>query len=163
MRTSRCILVAAILACAGCAGYSTESLIDPKYKTVYVQTFDNRSFYRGFEQSLTRELINKINSRTTLRIAPKDRADTIITGLISSFQQYVLTEDANDNVRELQVTLTVDMTWTDRRTGRPIAAVRNMAVSDQIKFDIGQTLDSTTPKLFQDAAERLVDHLEKPW
>ena len=146
----------------GC-GYSAQSLIDPKYKTVYVKTFDNRSFYRGFEQSLTRELINKINSRTTLRIAPRDQADTVITGQITDFRQYVLTEDALNNVREMQVTLIVDMTWTDRRTGRVITTVSNMPVSGQIKFEIGQTLDTTTPKLFQDVAERLVERLEAPW
>ena len=41
----RFILGLAFAAFAGCSGYSTESLIDPHYKTVYVKTFDNQTFY----------------------------------------------------------------------------------------------------------------------
>ncbi len=157
------ILALAILVALGCSGYSSQSLIDPKYQTVYVKTFDNQSFYRGFEQSLTREVVNKINARTHLRIAPLDRTDTIITGQISDFRQQVLAEDLQDNVRETQITVTVDMTWTEAKTGKVIKAVRGLALSDTIKFDTGQTLDTATPELFDDMAERLVEELEAPW
>ena len=163
MRRSRHILALAALACAGCAGYSAQSLIDPEHKTVYVQTFDNQSFYHGFEQSLTREIINKIKSRTRLKIVPRDRADTILSGRISDFRRQVLTEDLNDNVRDMLITLTVDMTWADARTGKPIKVVRGLTLADQIKFDVGETLDTTTPELFEDVAERLVEELEASW
>ncbi len=162
MRRINAILAMTLLA-AGCSGYSAESLVDAKYRTVYVKTFDNQSRYRGFEQSLTREFINKLNSRTDLRIAPRDKADTIITGQIADFKQQVLTEDLQDNVRELQITVTVDMTWTEAKSGKVIKAVRGLALSDQIKFDIGETLETTTPELFDDMAERLVEELEAPW
>ena len=162
-RISLLLALSAAAAVAGCSGYSTRSLIDPQYRTVYVKTFDNQSFYRGFEQSLTRQVVNKINSRTHLRIAPLGKADTVLTGLISNFQQQVLTEDLQDNVRETQITVTVDMTWTDAKTGKAIKAVRGLALSDTIKFDIGQTLDTTTPDLFDKMAERLVEELEASW
>ena len=162
MRRISAVLAMTLLA-VGCSGYSTESLVDPKYQTVYVKTFDNQSFYRGFEQSLTREFINKLNARTHLRIAPRDKADTIITGQIADFRQQVLTEDLQDNVRELQITVTVDMTWTEAKSGKVIKAVRGLALSDSIKFDIGETLQTTTPELFDDMAERLVEELEAPW
>jgi len=148
--------------CAGC-GYSTQSLIDPRYKTVYVETFDNRTFYPGFEVSLTRALVNEINSKTNLRVVPRNQADTVITGQITDFQQYVLTEDPHDNVREMQVTAYVDMTWTDRRTGQPIKTVRNYTGSEQIKFDVGETLETATSELFRDLAQELVEQLEAEW
>ena len=100
MRRGTPLLALAVLACAGCSGYSSRSLIDPKYKTIYVQTFNNLTYYRGFELRLTREIINKINARTHLQIAPRDRADTVLSGQVSNFRQQVLTEDIHDNVRD---------------------------------------------------------------
>jgi hypothetical protein len=154
--------LAALFTCAGC-GYSSQPLINPKYKTVYVETFDNRTFYRGFENSLTRALVNEINTRTRLRIVPRSQADTVISGQITDFKQVVLTEDPHNNVREMQVTAYVDMTWTDRRTGQPIKVVRGHTASEQIKFEIGQTLETASTELFRDLAQELVEKLESDW
>ena len=159
----RFILGLAFAAFAGCSGYSTESLIDPHYKTVYVKTFDNQTFYRGYEQTLTREFINQMNARTRLRIAPLGKADSIISGQITAFTQQVLTQDVNDNVRELQIVLTVDMNWTDAKTGKLIRATHGLQLADRVKFDIGQTLNTQTPGLFSDVAVRLVESLEASW
>jgi hypothetical protein len=156
------LLLAALFLCAGC-GYSSQPLIDPKYKTVYVETFDNRTFYRGFENSLTRALVNQINANTHLRIASRDRADTVLSGQITDFKQSVLTEDLHNNVREMQVTAYVDMTWTDRHTGQVIKRVHDHTVSEQIKFEIGQTLETASSELFRDMAQELVEQLESDW
>jgi hypothetical protein len=156
------LLLAALFACAGC-GYSSQPLIDPKYKTVYVDTFDNKTFYRGFENSLTRALVNQINTNTHMRIVPRNQADTVISGQITDFKQVVLTEDLNNNVRESQVTAYVDMTWTDRRTGAVIKKVHNHTCSEDIKVALGQTLETESAELFRDLAQELVEQLEKDW
>lgn len=160
----RCILAVllAVAACVGC-GYSNEALIDTRYRTVYVQTFDNLSWYRGFEVGLTRAVVNEINERTRMKLAPRDSADTLLTGKILDFKQNVLTETATDNIREIEVTLVVDMTWLDLRTGRAIKEVRNFVQTRQAKFDIGQTLDTATADAFTHVAERLVNQLEFDW
>ncbi len=158
----RCVLLAAIVLTTGC-GYSPQALIDPQYRTVYVDTFDNHSWRRGFEYGLSRALVNEINLKTDLRIVNRDVADTIITGQIREFRQHVLVEDADDNVRELQLTMVVDMTWTDRRTGRAIRTVRAHAAHEQVKFDLGETLEGVTGEMFHDVAEELVEKLEADW
>ena len=162
MRRPGRIAVVVVLLALGC-GYSSQSLIDSRYKTVYVETFDNQSFYRGFELTLTRALINEINRKTHLRIVPREQADTVLSGQISDFKQVVLTEDADDNVRESEVRVTIDMTWTDRRTNQPIKTVRGFVGSEQIKFDIGETLETATSELFYDVAEDLIEQLEADW
>jgi hypothetical protein len=162
LKRSRILLLAVLFTCAGC-GYSSQPLIDPKYRTVYVETFDNKTFYRGFENSLTRALVNEINTKTRLRIVSRNQADTVISGQITDFKQVVLTEDPHNNVREMQVTAYVDMTWTDRRTGQPIKTVRGHTASEQIKFEIGQTLETASTELFRDLAQELVEQLESDW
>ncbi len=163
MQRVSAILGLACLTLVGCGGYSSESLIDPQYRTVYVKTFENDTFYRGYEQALTREFVNKLNSRTHLRVAPLGRADSILTGRISAFKQQVITQDVGDNVREMQMVLTVDMTWTDAKTGKAIRAVRGLELADRVKFDLGQTVDTQSSVLFNDVAVRLVEALEAPW
>ena len=69
----------------------------------------------------------------------------------------------NDNVRELQIVLTVDMNWTDAKTGKLIRATHGLQLADRVKFDIGQTLNTQTPGLFSDVAVRLVESLEASW
>ena len=156
------ILLAVTLVTVGC-GYSSQALIDPQYRTVYVDTFDNQSWRRGFEYGLSRALVNEINLKTDLRIVDREVADTIITGQIRNFRQDVLTEDADDNVRELQLTMVVDMTWTDRRTGQPIKTVWAHAGHEQVKYDLGETLQGVTNEMFHDVAEELVEKLEADW
>ena len=160
MRPGKCIWLPTLLTCAfvcGACGYTSESLLDPQNRTVYVDT------YRGFEVSLTRALINEINAKTDLRIVPRDQADTLITGNIADFRQHVLTEDEHDNIRETEVRIFVNMTWTDRRTDRPIRRLRNVGAAEQIKWELGQTLESETVELFRDLAERLVERMEANW
>jgi len=132
-------------------------------KTVYVETFDNKTFYRGFENSLTRALVNEINAKTHMRIVPRNQADTVISGQIRDFKQVVLSEDLHNNTREMRVTAYVDMTWTDRRTGQVIKKVDGHTTSKQIKFETGQTLETATTELFQDLAKELVEKLETDW
>jgi len=155
------MLLAAVLICTGC-GYSSQSLIDTQYRTVYVEMFDNQSWYRGFEVGLSRELVNMINSRTHLRIVPKSQAQTIITGQIRDYRQVVLTEDELDRVRELQVTIVVDMTWRER-SGKSIKVVRHFVRSEQVKRDLDETIESVNVELFRDTAEELVERLEADW
>lgn len=162
MRRNRTVLLLALVLCVGC-GYSSESLFDSRYKTIYVEMFDNHSRYRGFEVALTRALINEINAKTDMRVVGRDRADTVLTGQIADFHQQVLTEDEDDNIREAQVTIIVDMTWRNRRTGRPIRVVRGFKGTEQIKYDLGETLQTATGELFPYMAERLVERLEAAW
>jgi len=158
----RSALLAGALFCAGC-GYTSEPLIESRYGTVYVETFDNDSRYRGYEVGLTRALINEINAKTDLRIVARDQADTVITGKIADFRQHVLTEDEDDNVRETEITLRVNMTWTDRRTGRPVRVIRDFVDAEQVKWELGQTVESQSVELFRHVAERLVERMEAPW
>ena len=161
-RTRLSWLLVAVLLCSGC-GYSSRSLIDERYRTVYVKTFDNLTFYRGFEFELSRALVNEINAKTHLRIVPMNQAQTLLEGRIVGFKQNVLTEDVDDNVRELEITLVVDMTWTDLATNRQLRKVNSFTETAQAKFDIGENLESATAEAFADIAERLVNELEAEW
>jgi len=125
--------------------------------------FDNLTFYRGFEFALTRALSNEINAKTHLRIVPLRDAQTLLEGRIIGFKQNVLTEDVDDNIRELEVTLVVDMTWTDLATNRKIRSIRGFVQTAQAKLDIGENLETATVEAFADIAERLVNELEADW
>ena len=70
------------------------------------------------ELDLTERLKNEVVRRTPLKIAPEERADSILEATIRKVEPTVLVRDVNDNVASQRVTISVDFTWRDRRTGR---------------------------------------------
>src|SRR5947209_5996378 len=103
---------------AGC-GYSSKSLYPASVNTVAVPIFGNKTFRREWEMRLTEAIDKNIEYRTPYKLAPQGKADTLLTGEIVDIQEQVLTRRYGPNIpRETQLTLVVDFTWKDLRTGR---------------------------------------------
>ena len=91
-RQLTCIVVIFALI-SGC-GYTNKSLISRKINSIYIPIFENYTFRRGLEFDLTNAVKDEIMSKTKLRIAQKDNADTILTGKINKVTESVLTSNA---------------------------------------------------------------------
>jgi Lipopolysaccharide-assembly len=122
---------ASLAALAGCrnggysfAGYQlgAGALYDPNIRTVYVPLFNNRAFqttpYRGFEVDVTQAVVREIGKTTTFRVTSNpDKADTELLGNIISIQKTLLNRNQQNQIREGEVTVWVDVVWRDLRTG----------------------------------------------
>jgi hypothetical protein len=126
-----CILAAVSL--CGC-GYrlSGNAENDPSYRwptlyrgdvhTVAVPIFGNRTFYQGVEFRLTKSIINQLESQSPYKVAPKERADTILEGEITSVHLHTISNNAISAVPQEQMyQLVVRFTWRDLRTGKILA------------------------------------------
>lgn len=103
---------------AGC-GYRTDQLFRPDIHTVYVEMFDSKEFRRDLEFTLTEAVKKRIATDTPYRLAPKNRADTILWGEILEERQAAFAPDFRSRQpREKQLTLGVRVRWEDVRTGR---------------------------------------------
>ncbi|ODS32603.1 MAG: hypothetical protein SCARUB_02255 [Candidatus Scalindua rubra] len=154
------ILVFALM--SGC-GYSTKSLISRKINTIYIPIFENITFRRGIEFDLTKAVKEEIMSKTNLRIAQKDSADTILYGKINGVTEGVITQDITDNIVESRVTIYVDIKLVDRRTGRALINESGIKQSDEFIVRRGETLESATEEGFIELAETIVNYLEEKW
>jgi Lipopolysaccharide-assembly len=115
---------------AGCAsdghvgflGYTTAPNYDPEIRTVYVPIFKNKVLettpYRGVEFTLTRAVIDAIESKTPMKVvSDPDGADTELQGTITRLDKLIFNRTPFNEVRELQLYLAVEFVWHDLRPG----------------------------------------------
>jgi Lipopolysaccharide-assembly len=112
------------------AGYQWRSLYRDDVKTVAVPIFHNRSFRRGVEFSLSKAISNHLEATTPYKVAPRERADTILEGEITDLAVRTVSEDSRVAVPQEQLYIVrVNFTWKDLRTGRVLAQRRRFEQS----------------------------------
>jgi hypothetical protein len=104
-------------------GYSTRPNYDLGIKTVYVPIFQNKVFqttpHRELEMELNRAIIREIESKTPYKVTDDpDRADTELLGTVVTFSKNALNRTQQNDVREVEYTLAVELVWRDLRDGR---------------------------------------------
>lgn len=162
------LVIAACLGFCGCAemsGYSNESLFPQDVGSVYLEMFDNRSFWRGVEYELTDALGKRIEAETPYKIvSSRDRADTIISGQIVSIGKSELTsERETGRAMEEEVVLTAVVNWKNLKTGRlliddsSVTASANYSEWQKQGFRYGATLAANN------LARKIIELMEKEW
>ena len=113
--------LAALCGLTGC-GYSASELFRTDVKTVHVQMFDSREFRRDLEFMLTEAVKKRIATDTPYRVAPKEKADTILRGEVLEERQAAFAPDFRSRQpRDEQMTLVVRVRWKDLHSGRLLA------------------------------------------
>ena len=117
------------LTMAGC-GYTTGSLLPPKYKKIAIQPFQNKVAYvdenntglyvPSLETTVRTSIIDKFLFDGNLRIADSDKADLVLSGELTGIAQDSLRQDVNQNVQEYRVRIIVALTLTDAASGKVI-------------------------------------------
>ncbi len=119
------------LAVAGCRsdgftifGYraGANALYDTNIHTVYVPLFKNRAFqwmpFRRIEVDITEEVVRQIGAVTPYRVtSDPDRADTELLGTVVGLSKTILNRNQQNQVREGEVVVWVDVVWRDLRDG----------------------------------------------
>ncbi|MBN2448337.1 MAG: LptE family protein [Phycisphaerae bacterium] len=119
MRTLSIFLALGVLAGLTGCGYSAGGPYRKGIQTVYVDMFGSKEFRRDLEFQLTEALKKRIAMDTPYRLAPKDHADTILSGEVLEERQAAWAPDPESRQpREKQLTLAVHVQWKDLRNGR---------------------------------------------
>ena len=114
-RLAATLLVAAVL--AGC-GYTTHSSLDPKYRTIAVSAFHNRSKEYDLQAALTNAVIRKFIADGRLKVVNADDADLLLEGMIRDYKLRGLTYEKNDVVTQFFCVIMAGVRLTDRTTGK---------------------------------------------
>jgi hypothetical protein len=167
--TLRCSALLLILL-AGC-GYMVGPPYSGEIRSVHVPTFQNATFRRGLEYQLTEAVQRHIQTRTPYQLSKEPLADTRLTGRIVSADKAVLGETHNDDARELQFHLAVELTWEDLRTRKilrqqnvpvPVDLVQQRAQSE-FAVETGQSLATAQQQAIDRLARQIVELMEEPW
>jgi outer membrane lipopolysaccharide assembly protein LptE/RlpB len=167
-------LVLAALACpSGCSsdghsGYTMESPYRHGVSTVAVPIWQrgSKEFRRDIEIQLTEALVKTIQAETPYRIVDRTKADTILEGTLVSITQHVLSFDPNNaQAREIEITMTVDFTWKDLRTGRILAEKKKFRASaTYIPLEpFSEDFFLGNQDVLNRIALRIVEQMQEPW
>lgn len=159
------LAISVSISICGCSGYSSQSLYPTDVKSVRVEMFDNQTFRRGIEYKLSNALPKRIEANTPYKvITSKDRADTVMSGQITSAGQGVLViERETGRALEKEITLRAIVNWKDLKTGQllidneTIQATATYSEWQNQSFEYAYTLAAN--KL----AVKIVERMEKKW
>jgi len=131
-KLAACLLAVALPACEGggnftipLLGYTTKPNYDTRFKTIYLPTFKNLTFYRGLEFDLTKALEREILAKTPYRIvSDRASADTVLKGTIVSMTKNILNRNQLNEIREAQTVMKAVIVWRDLHTGEILSTPR---------------------------------------
>lgn len=163
-------MCALYMSLAGC-GYVVGTGYQGDVRSVYVPSFTSQSDRRGLEFQLTEAVQKQIQQRTPFRLVKEPMADTRLTGRILDLRKDVLGETAFDDPRELQLSLVVEVTWEDTRSGQILGQRRVALAPDvtqlnaQADFapEVGHSLATGLQQAINETARQIVDMMETPW
>lgn len=165
--------LAMLLLLSGCAGYQigNQSLYPADIRTVYVPMFDSNSFRPGLGERLTEAVVKEIEAKTPYKVVTDPNADSVLSGAIVSERKSVLVPDLSGSAREVQVGMTVEVSWVDRK-GRMLREtaqvplppeVVNVSGTGDLVPEVGQSVATAQQEAICRIAEQIVGLMEKPW
>ena len=151
------------LALAGC-GYSSKPPFNASVRTVAVPVFANKTFRREWEFRLTEAIDKNIESRTPYKVVDRKDADSLLTGEIAQIQENVLTyRFETDLPRETELTVAVNFTWKDLRSGKVIVERKNFNRSATEIPQIGERVEDAEQLAIERLAAAIVDQMQSDW
>ena len=117
--------------CTQMSDYSNSSLFPEEVESVYVEMFDNQSFWRGVEYELTDSLAKRIELETPYKIiSNRNNADTVISGQIESINRTTLSsERQTGRALEKEVNIVATVNWKNLKTGELFIDSRSISAS----------------------------------
>jgi hypothetical protein len=159
-----------LLLFSGCLAnyqFGARTLFPEGIETVYVPVFDSVSYRRELGVELTEAVVKEIERRTNFKVvSTPGAADTVLSGKIVGENKKLLFEIPTGDPREMEVNLSVQVSWTDQRgrTIRNIPAVPvPVSATSQLVAEVGQSVATQHEAAIKRLAEQIVSLMEKPW
>jgi len=147
----------------GC-GYSTQRPFRTDIQTVHVEMFHSKEFRRELEFRLTESIVKRIEMDTPYRIAPRQRADALLTGEILKVENRAFGDDLNNDLpREIGSTVAVRFRFQDLRSGEILVDRPRFVHQSTYIPPVGETFSHGMTRALDGMAERIVETLETDW
>ena len=158
-RAAILLLAAAAASCGYRLGPAAP--VVPGAATVRIPVFENRTYRRGVETDLARQIAAILASRSRLR--PVDEGgDLVVEGVLVEIKEDLLSSMEDQVIRESSIIVTAEVTVRDGRTGEAIVKVRKITERESFVPGIGESLRSARVEALRRLAEDVVDLLEAP-
>ena len=170
LRPIRAVVLLAVIAAQGCAGYSHYFRMPPgaeNVRTVAITIFRNKTLYMDLEHEFMVAFQREICARTRLTIADKDAADALMTGSIESYTKAVRRGDETDAVSKYAVTVTVSCKFSTLashgESAKVISPTRKATGSAEYEVQTNITEAHARAEAVRKAARNAVSLMFEPW
>ena len=161
-----CLLSSALLGgCGASTGYSNASLFPNDVNNVYLEMFDNRSFRRGIEFSLSDALAKRVEVDTPYKIvSSRDRADSVMSGQIVMAGESILTIERDiGRALEKEVVLTAVVNWKNLKNGQLMINSRTVTAAASYSDFQGQDFTYASSVAANKLARSIVELMKNQW
>jgi len=157
----------------GCAGYrfGAQTMYPNHIQTVHVPVFQSDSLRPGLGPWLTEAVIKKIEQTTNYKVVSRDKADTILEGLVLPVTKQVSVTTLNDDLREVDMTMYIQVRWIDNQGGLvypetaialPVALADVSGTNAQVT-EVGHSTLESEQAVVEQVASQIVAIMESPW
>jgi len=145
-------------------GYRWRSLYRQDVQSIAVEIFTSKDFHQGVEFKLTRAVAQQVEASTPYKVLPRDRADTILEGELTSVHIDPISVDRHTSIPQEQlVTLRVNFIWKDLRTGRILAQRKGFEQATTYYPTLGEGEFVATQQAVERLALGIVQELQADW
>jgi outer membrane lipopolysaccharide assembly protein LptE/RlpB len=119
-----------VILLAGC-GYQMvgkETHVPPGINSIAIPTFVNQTFEPGIEVPFTQGFLREFIQDRRVKVVGRDEADSVLEGIIKSFQLSSVSYDQSGIALEYQTTVVIDLTLK-KKTGEIIWVEKNLSDS----------------------------------
>ncbi len=166
-----CVLGVVLL--SGCAAYQfgNGTLYNPNIRTVHVPVVRNDTFRHDIGVQLTEAIVRGIETRTPYKVVGEANADSVLTCRVTGQGKRVIAENRFDEPRALNETLSVELTWTDRR-GNLLFTNRFVPQGELAFYFVqgvdfipegGQSMATAQLNAVERLADQIISQMESRW
>jgi len=100
---------AALLLATGCGVYTFNPAGKSGIKTIAVERFENSTAEYGLADRMMDLVIDAFIADGNLKVVSAEKADAVLTGVLTGYARKPYTYDQNDQVQEYQVTMSFEI------------------------------------------------------
>lgn len=159
----RFVVILLLLPLTGC-GYNAGGPFRTGIRSVYVDMFESKEFRRDLEFLLLEAVKKRISLETPYRLAPREKADSILTAEVLEERQAAFAPDYVTRFpREKQLNLSIRVQWKDQRTGKILFDLPRLEQAADYLPAPGETEKFAQQKVTERLASRIVSRMYEEW
>ena len=157
---------AAMAILAGCANYKLGTTLPPHLKSVYVETFRNKTKEPQLETKMTSEIIREFQRDGQLKVKDAHEADIILSGIVTQYRLDPQRSKRNNPkaTLEYKAIVTVTLVAAERKTGKRIVS-QGVTASKifVVRGDLMTARRNILPEVARELGRKVVDAVISAW
>ncbi|MBU1087960.1 MAG: hypothetical protein KKD05_10670 [Candidatus Omnitrophica bacterium] len=165
MKFIQLLLISGLVFICGC-GYTPRAYNLPSsIKTVYIDTFENKSDQPNLENELRIKLAEAFQDEGHIKISEKADADTILSGRINSYQRQALRYANDETIEEYRLALNVDFEFKQRVSQEVIVQAQGFYAdtSYYLSGSLAKSEKSARTDAINELAHRILNKIVTLW